>query len=123
MIRGIPFVPWGRSNDTSRPRKVQGNLLGGGCSEIGVGGWHELLAEGWVTVDADDFAMQDGTAVAAVTFLADDRPTALGTAYLDYLAFGFHVSLLESSGATDDLGRVRCARSLFKGNHPRILAE
>ena len=42
-----------------------------------------LLTEGWVAVDADDFAMQDGTAVAAVTFPADDRPTTFGTAYFD----------------------------------------
>ena len=45
-----------------------------------------------MTVDADDFAVQDCTAVAAVTFLADDRPTTLGTAYLDYLALPFHIS-------------------------------
>lgn len=50
-----------------------------------------LLTEGWMTVDADDFAMQDSTAVAAVTFPADDRPTTLGTAYFDYLALAFHV--------------------------------
>ena len=56
-----------------------------------------LLTEGWVTVDADDFAMQDGAAVAAVTFFADDRPTTLRTAYLDYLTLAFHVSPFKGS--------------------------
>jgi hypothetical protein len=77
-----------------------------------------LLTEGWVTVDADDFAMQDGTAVTAVTFPADDRPTTLGTAYLDYLALALHVSLFKGSGATDDIGAVTLRRSLFESNHP-----
>ena len=80
-----------------------------------------LLTEGWMTVDADDFAMQDSTAVAAITFPADDRPTTLGTAYFDYLALAFHVfPPFKSSGATDDLGGVRCAGRCSRAIMPEL---
>jgi hypothetical protein len=75
-----------------------------------------------VTVDADDFAMQDGSAVTAVAFFADHWPSTLGTAYLDYLALVFPVCHFKTPGATDDLGAVRCAGSLLESNHLYQLA-